>query len=221
MKLTTIFITITFYFLHSFTLCAQELKDVEPQEATKKRQIRFQGDSRQTIINNESVGIFGVRLGVLFDEKKEIGLGVYSSNLFGILGSSVTKEYRDNDVEPSITLPANIGFHYVSAYGEYVLVQNSRLIFTANSQVGLGWVAITFNELAQRDVKREGKGIIEHSVKLDIKVLKWLRLMGGLGYRYLVAGETQIKETFNAPIYITGFSIDFKQLFKKKSKDKP
>ena len=209
-------IIISFLLLSSSAMYSQALENTEPQETIEKRQLRFQGDSRRTIINNKSVGIFGVRLGVLFDEKKEIGLGVYSSNLFGILGSSVEKEYKDNGAVPIVMLPAEIGFHYVSVYGEYVMIRNTRLIFTANSQLGLGWVDIDFDDLANRNSKREGKGMIEHSVKLDVKVSDWLRLMGGIGYRYLVAGEPQIKETFNAPIFITGFSIDIKKLFSKK-----
>jgi len=212
---------ITILCLYSFILHSQESKTVETQEPTKKRLLQFQGDSRQTIINRKSVGIYGIRLGVLFEEKKEIGLGVYSSNLFGILGRSVKKDYKDNTVTPSVTLPAEIGFHYFSVYGEYVMIRNSRLILTANSQLGLGWVDINFIDSSiEKNRKREGKGIIEHSVKVDVKTLEWLRIMGGVGYRYLVAGESQIKKTFNAPIYIIGFSVDFKRLFNKRSKNK-
>lgn len=204
-----------------FTSQAQESNLDTKQESIKKVLFRFQGDSRQTLINRKSVGIIGIRFGALFDEKKEIGIGVYSSNLFGLLGSSVTKDYQDKSVDPPIALPAEIGFHYFSVYGEYVLIKNKRLIFTANTQLGVGWVDIKIIEAsAERDKMREGKGLVEHSIKADVQTFKWLRLMGGIGYRYLVAGETQIKEAFNAPIYIVGFSIDFKRLFKKGSKNK-
>lgn len=202
--------------LLSFQLHAQELK-VSEKDVEKKARFVFQGDSRQTIINRRSVGIWGVRLGALFDEKKEIGVGLYSSNLFGILGSSLKKDYEDNSVIPSEFFSSEIGFHYLSIYGEYTIIKNKRLIFTANTQVGGGWVDIEFVEPNEdKSDIREGKGIIEHSVKVDVQTLKWLRLSGGIGYRYLIAGEDQIKKAFNAPIYIVGFSIDFKQLFGKK-----
>ena len=67
---------------------------------------------------------------------------------------------------------------------------------------------------------RENKALVEHSLKANVKTFEWLRLIGGVGYRYLIAGEQQIKDAFNAPIYIVGFSLDFKQVYGKLFKNK-
>ncbi len=191
----------------------------ETEQESSKPIFRFQGDSRKTFVDKKSVNIFGVRGGLLFKNKYELGLGVYSSNLFGILGRAVEKEYFDNSLEQPIGIPAEIGFHYFSIYGEYVAVENDRLKLTVNSQIGLGRVDINFDEQIDKERIREGKSLLEHSVKADVKIVSWFRIMGGVGYRYLIAGESQIKKAFNAPIYIVGFSLDFKKLFKKKDKD--
>lgn len=66
---------------------------------------------------------------------------------------------------------------------------------------------------------RAGKTIVEHSFKAKVRTFSWLDLIGGVGYRYLLNGETQIKKAFNAPIYIIGASINFKQLKKVVKKD--
>ena len=77
------------------------------------------------------------------------------------------------------------------------------------------WVDIDFPEVVPaQDGVRENKGFVEHSIKADVKTFEWLRLIGGIGYRYIVVGEDQITRAFNAPIYIIGFSIDYKRLFK-------
>lgn len=206
--------------LLTYTVDAQELSEDEKQASPKKSVLRFQGDSRQTIINRKSVGIYGVRMGVLFEGDKEVGLGVYSSNLFGVLGNTVEKNYLDNSVVPPLALPASVGFHYFSIYGEYTILKSRILLLTTNSQVGHGWVDIDFTDTNSKDRLRERKWLVEHSVKIDVKTFEWLRVMGGVGYRYLTSGERQIKDTFNAPIYILGFSIDFKKLLGRKTKSK-
>ena len=110
-----------------------------------------------------------------------------------------------------------VGFHYFSAYGEYRLISNKRLLLTFNTQVGLGRVDINFPEVTPvKDRIREIKSLVEHSIKADVQTLPWLRLIGGIGYRYLTSGEDQIKDAFNSPIYIVGFSIDYGRLFGKK-----
>ncbi len=204
----------------SLSLYSQEWSEDENQASLKKSVLRFQGDSRQTIINRKSVGIYGVRLGVLFEGDKEVGLGVYSSNLFGVLGNTVEKNYLDNSVVPPLALPASVGFHYFSIYGEYTILRSRILLLTTNSQVGHGWVDIDFADTNSKDRLRERKWLVEHSVKIDVKTFEWLRVMGGVGYRYLTSGERQIKDTFNAPIYILGFSIDFKKLLSRESKSR-
>ena len=212
---------ITFLTFWVTLTAAQDTMPNEEQAPKKQPNIQLEGDSRQTFVNNNSVGIYGMRIGTFINEKTQVGLGGYSSNLFGVLGRSVSKDYRDFSEIPPAVLPAEIGFHYFSIFGEYTLIHNNRLILTTNSQFGLGWVDIDIVDSSfEKENIRERKSLIEHSVKVDVKTFEWLRLMGGIGYRYLLTGEAQIKEAFNAPIYIVGFSVDVKYLYQKVFKHK-
>ena len=189
------------------------------QEEEKRSKIRIQGDSRSTIIERRSALIYGLRVGYPFTERFEAGVGIYSSNLFRLLGRSVEKDYLDNTLDPPRLIPAEIGFHYSAIFGEYALIENKRWKFTANTQLGFGWVAIDLDEaFVTEDTRREIKVVVEHSLKADVQTLPWLRLIGGVGYRYIPFAEQQIKDTFNAPIYIVGFSLDYGLLFGKKKK---
>lgn len=206
--------------LASFSLISQDDR-VESDTTAKKSTLRFQFDSRRTFVDRRTASITGVRLGVALQDKIQVGIGGYSSNLFGLLGNSVTKDYQDFSLDQAPVLSTEIGFHYFSAFGEYTIVNNETLIWTANSQFGIGWVDIDFVEPGiERPSKSEGKVLVEHSIKANVQTFPWLRLIGGVGYRYLLNGDRQIKDAFNAPIYIVGFSIDYKyiygKLFKKK-----
>ena len=201
-------ITISLFLLFSIALLGQE---------KSPSKFRIQGDSRFTLVDKKSANIYGIRAGYLFNKKFEAGVGIYSSNLFGLLGKAVSKDFIDNSLDPPIPIPSKIGFHYFSIYGEYIFIENKRLKFTTNTQLGFGRVDIKFEEMVgSRNGIRESKIFMEHSIKADVQTFKWLRLIGGVGYRYLLAGEQQIKDAFNAPIYIIGFSIDYGRLFKKK-----
>jgi len=199
-----------FFMLSSISMFGQSSAD---NEAPEKYSFQIQGDSRFTLIDRNSVGIWGLRLGVLFNEKIEFGAGIYSSTLFGIFDSSVSKDYEDRSLSPTQSFPSIIDFDYVSVYGEYRLIDKDRIVLTPNTQVGFGRVDVNFPN-SNKERVREAKILIEHSIKADVKTTKWLRLIGGVGYRYLLAGEDQLKDTFNAPIYILGFSMNYSYIYR-------
>jgi len=181
-------------------------------QVEKKAEFRLNSDSRRTFVNKQSVGIFGLRAGVLFNKKFETGVGVYSSSLFGVLGKDVKKTYTDFSIFPPQAFPARVNFQYLSVYGEYILVEKKGFMLTTNSQLGVGRVNIHLLDTTRRI--RASKTLLENSFKAKVKTFSWLHLIGGVGYRYLLNGEAQIKKAFNAPIYILGASIDFKKLKK-------
>ena len=185
--------------------------------AQEDKNISFslQLDSRNTLIRNEAVGIFGIRGGLVFNKKYEIGLGVYGTRILDFLGKEVEKDYLDESLSPAQLVPARIGFEYISLYGEYLVLENDRWNLTVNSQYGMGRVNIRIIEPNDTErLKRERKSLVEHSVKAKYQLNSWLQLIGGLGYRYLLSGEKQIKKAFNSPIYLVTAEIDFKQLLK-------
>jgi len=149
----------------------------------------------------------------LINEKFEFGAGVYSSTLFGIFDSSVSKDYEDRSLSPPQSFPSNINFDYYSVYGEYRIINKDRIVLTPNTQVGFGWVDINFPN-SNKERVQEAKILIEHSIRADVKTTQWLRLIGGVGYRYLLSGEDQLKDTFNAPIYIVGFSLNYTHIYR-------
>lgn len=190
-----------------------------PSFAQEKKEknigFRLQFDSRRTFVDREAVGIFGIRSGLQYKNKFELGVGFYGSRIFEFLGKEVEKDYKDKSFDPPEPIPSKVRFDYASVYGEYTVLNNSKWRLTANSQFGIGRVNIFLTDGSERRI-REGKTLLEHSFKARHHTRPWLDLIGGLGYRYLLVGERQIKDAFNAPIYIISADIDFKRLFKGK-----
>jgi len=139
-------LTLACLLLFTGVLCTQESAQEEEKPLKWYSYSRLHFDTRSTIINKESVGIYGIRIGCYYSksEKFNAGFGIYSSNLFGLFGNTATKDYIDNAFSPPVVLPAEIGFHYGTLYGEYTLLESKKVLLRTTSQIGYGWVDIDF-----------------------------------------------------------------------------
>jgi len=207
---------ILIFFLLPFVNFAQDQKTETTVTKAEKWSFKLDFDSRRTFVQRNSVRIFGVRVG-LHKNKFGFGVGYYSSRTFGILDKSISKTYSDNKLNPPQNFPAEFDFDYFSIFGDYILLKKNKWQVTANTQLGLGRVDIDLLDVNSKNIK-ERKSLVEHSVKVNYQALRWLRFDAGIGYRYLIAGEQQIKNAFNAPIYIVGLNVNTKELFRKRKK---
>lgn len=192
--------------------------NLNAQTSESGSRIRIDLDARRTLVNKKSAAIDGIRLGYALSEKQEIGVGLYTSNLFGLLNRAVDKDYLNQDASPTDAIPSRISFDYLSVFAERGLYENNRWKLTGNLQLGAGRVLIDLSRPVDGEERiQELKNLVEYSLKADVLTFDWLRLIGGVGYRHLIGGEDQVRDAFNAPIFIVGFSLDFKKLFGKDS----
>lgn len=204
------------FFYFSVSLSAQDNEAGNPKEKFK---LLLGFDSRTTIVNRETIGITGVRAG-LKKHKYAFGIGGYDSRFLGILGRTLRKPFVLNEFSPERTVDADVDFRYVSVFGEYNLVKKEKVVLSLNTQLGVGNIRIAYDLDDEPVVRKLRKGLVEHSAKLTVRPLPWLELTGGGGFRYLIDGEQQIKDSFTGPIYTIGGWIYFGKLFGKKNKKK-
>lgn len=204
------------FFCFSLSLSAQ---DKASESSKEKFKLLVGFDSRTTIVNRETIGITGVRAG-LKKYKYAFGIGGYDSRFLGILGRTLRKPFVLNEFSPARTVDADVDFRYLSVFGEYNLVKKEKVLLSLNTQLGVGNIRIVYDLDDEPVVRKLRKGLIEHSAKLTVRPLPWLELTGGGGYRYLVDGEQQIKDSFTGPIYTIGGWIYFGKLFGNKNKEK-
>jgi len=207
------------FLLLPFVNFAQDQETETETEITtdEKWSFRLDFDSRRTFVQRNSVRIFGLRVG-LHKNKFGFGVGYYSSRSYGIFDRSISKNYTDNRLNPPQEFPAEFDFDYFSIFGDYILFKKNRWQVTANTQLGFGRVDINFLDGTNSNNIKERKALVEHSIKVNYQLLRWLRIDTGVGYRYLIAGEEQIKNAFNAPIFIVGLTFNFREIFRKRKK---
>lgn len=215
-------IIISLFCLSSLQVFSQNTNEEKNKE--NKVEFKVKLSSRRTFISNKNASLLGLRMGLMFHKKYEVGIGVYSSGFFNLKKNvlNVPKFIIDEgngETRPGI---ADIGFGYVSLYGEYVFLNRKKWILTANSQYGLGVGVLDLKELDGAFIHeiRVKKNFIEHSVKATYALTTWFDLIGGFGYRYLLNENEVIREAFTSPIYIISFNIDFFDLYKTTFKKK-
>jgi len=146
------------------------------------------------------VSIFGVKMGLDFDKKIRTGFGVYFLS---------TPFYRSFQVEQPggggslDTIQAKLGFTYFSYFLEYVFLHSKRWEIGIPTYLGIG--EVNFPDVP--GFVRQPLFLGQFLVRVDYKILPFIGLSGGLGYRQILLGNTVIQERFNAPIYTFGIKL--------------
>ena len=90
-----------------------------------------QYNSRYAILNYHYTTINSLKLGVKFKNRFHTGAAIY----FLSTGMPISQVRSENAVPNAV---AKLGFHYLVAYGEYMLLEISRWEMSSNLQLGIG-----------------------------------------------------------------------------------
>lgn len=173
-------IVIFFCLLFSFKTNAQEL--VNPIEAIKKKKELIYGiDNRRTHIKQQSTLIYGGYIGVGFDDKVRIKLGISSTPFErGLLVDDLGVIKRNR------LIFMNLGEEY-----DFLIIQKFRM--TTYLQTGIGFNY--FRKINKYQVVVEdGRELIipiELGLNLNYDILPWLRLKTGGGWRFVFPEYSQ------------------------------
>lgn len=169
-------------------------------------------DTRRSFISNRDVKIFGLRAGLEWNHRVRLGIGLY-----GLLSPYLRSYERLNDSTGLLdTIAAPLRFGYLSGFAEYVVVNKKRWELSVPLHLGLG-----SSRFEGFEAETEGGFLLtELSLQAQYKILKWIGLGGGVGYRWLIIPNNKVQEDFNSPIYIFKIKIFMgeivKAVFKKK-----
>lgn len=154
-------------------------------------------DSRRSFISGRDVKMMGIRVGLEFDKRARVGFGVYT------LASQFQRKFvQINYLGLADTVTTQLEFSYMSAYFEYILLTTKHWEVSFPIHLGVGDVG--FSKVA---TEPQACLLGEVNVWASYKILPFLGLAGGVGYRQILLGGTAIRENFNAPTY--SFGIKF------------
>jgi hypothetical protein len=176
-------------------------------EVPKKWRFNFQLDNRFSKIRDNEVVIFGGKIGLQYKKLTRFGLGT------SFIINPVTVHYINK--KTNTDAENIINFWYVSVFNDWILYKNNHIECFVTEQVGYG--KPTFVKEISNDVVRETSTdlyVNELSGQVNYKILPWIGVGTGVGYRSLFNKKSVLTNTFDAPIYIFKIIIFPESFFK-------
>lgn len=171
-------------------------------------------DSYFSFIGNKSADVWGFKGGVKVDEKWRLGLG------YNLLSSDIVEQkvlpseelaYAKND-----TVKAQLFVRYFPLMAEYIHYNEGNWQISTPLQVGYG--QSYFQYFDKNDNKRRiyKKGVVatQLGVNAQYKVLRWVGLTAGVGYRVMLINNKEIDAKMNSPIFAIGIKIYLSEVVK-------
>ncbi|MBL4654027.1 MAG: hypothetical protein JKY53_14365 [Flavobacteriales bacterium] len=159
----------------------------------------LRADARTSFITNKPARIFGIKLGLNFNDRVQIGLG------YNWLISDIKKDRRiviEGKVEK---VDSRLVLQYVSPYFEYTYYNSPKLELSIPVMIGLGYSRYTAESSFYQFVPdTENKFVLfyePYSVGL-YKPIPWVGVGFGVGYRLVFIGNNSLAENLNSPIYV-------------------
>lgn len=192
-------------FLCSSNVYAQKFEAEIKEALQEKPTFEFRLDSRTSFINQTGVRIFGVKIGLQYDNKLSFGLG------YNFLISSIKK----NISLPATEIEAKLKFRNLSPYLEYVFYRDEKWELSIPVQFGFG-NSFYENKSESGASKLSNQFVIsyEPAITFQYRFLTYFGAGMGVGYRLMIIPNREVDEQFTSPVYLFKFKIYFQDLWK-------
>ena len=178
------------------------------QETPQKWKFAFQFDNRFSKISENEIVIFGAKAGLQYKKLTRFGLGCsFITNPVTVI--NFNKKANANETN-------KINFWYFSVFNDWIIYKREHWDVFATEQIGFG--KPNFVKEINEDIVSDFNAhlfVNEVSAQVDYKVLPWVGLGTGFGYRNILNPKERLRATLNAPIYILKLIVYPEIFFKK------
>ena len=191
--------------LLSTTLMGQTRKNLQPF-------VVF--DSYFSFIGKKSADVWGFKAGIEWNEKWRFGIG-YNKLSSDIVEYKALPEselpYAKND-----TAKSQLFLRYFPTMAEYIVQRKDPWQITIPLQLGYGTSYFQYFDKDNRNrrIFEHGVLVFQPGVNAQYKVLKWVGVGAGLGYRFLLVNNPEIETTMNSPVFSIGLKIFIGEIVK-------
>ncbi|MBT9146212.1 MAG: hypothetical protein DDT42_02094 [candidate division WS2 bacterium] len=171
----------------------------------KKARFIFKFDNRSSLINQYRVQLFGIKTGVAIG-RSEFGLGVVI--MPGQLNFTTPEEIGKIERE--------LALRYFDAYYEYRIYKRGNFSLDISSAIGLGRAGFKETNLlnGEETFNFQRIAMIEPGGMAFYKVVPFVSIGAGLGWRQAFARNADFKNKFSAPIWMFRVKIELGQIAK-------
>jgi hypothetical protein len=173
--------------------------------------VRF--DSKNSFISNSQVRIWGMNLGMNYDNTVKFGGGLYN------LMSPIEKNYLVESNGIKDTILTNLQYTYFSVFAEYVFYETKHWEASLPVQIGIGGTSYSGYK-SDSTYLFHNKLILQYEATLTghYRFLRYFALGGGVGYRIMLIDNKALGLQLTNPIYVVKFKIFLGDIFRDTKK---
>ena len=207
------------FFISIFISAKAQLIDTIVSSFHTRPKVFFQIATYNSFVSNEQANTFGIRSGLEFNKRVRIGVGFYA------LTSDIVKQKIIAGASGNDTVGAQLEMGFASVSLEYVFYNKGQWQLSVPLNIGVGksyfWHYLEGQGDIRYKIDEKSVALMTLSVEAQYKIIKWVGVGAGLGYRQMLKDNSNINENFNSVIYNLGLRIFvdeiFKSIFKKKN----
>lgn len=171
-------------------------------------------DLSGSLVGGKGATTSELRGGLDFKRKLRLGIGWAWVVSDIVEDKEVTLESGKDSI-----VPAELRMSFGTASAEYTFFENDRWQITGPFMIGFGNTYFRYNERVDGEYKKQKTeknpvAVFGPSVTATYKLLKWVGVSVGIGYRFMVKDEDEVREKLSSPIYSLKARIFFDEVYK-------
>lgn len=171
-------------------------------------------DSYYSFIGKKSADVWGFKAGIEWNEEWRFGIGYNKLSADIIEYKALPEEewpHAKND-----TVKAQLYLRYFPMMAEYIAYRKDPWQITIPLQLGYGTSYFQYfdKDNNNRRIFEHGVLVFQPGVNVQYKVLKWVGVGAGLGYRFLLVNNPEIETKMNSPVFSIGLKIFIGEIVK-------
>lgn len=172
-------------------------------------------DRTSSFVSGKGAATNELRVGLEFKKKLRLGIG-YASLVSDVVAEKVAVTEMTN-VDSVVS--AKLSLSYMTFSAEYTFYNSKRWQITMPVTLGIGSSYFNYFEFVDGDyqTKKLDEGtvvIFGPSGVATYRILRWVGVSGGIGFRHVIVNNSKVEESFNSPIYLFRIRIFLGEIYK-------
>lgn len=183
---------------------------------TQKPHLFGKLDTRNSFFYNGRIKIFGVKAGLTFGKRLNLGLGYNQIYPFANVNKNFDKQvyYTNLDSKPD-SVTARLKLFYFSAHVEYVFYQVKHWQLSMPLEIGIGQTGYRYELLGvKHNIQQHVCLIYEPAVSVEYRFLKWVGIGADIGFRFMLTKSKTLNQKLNSPAYAFKLLIYYNEIYK-------
>lgn len=167
----------------------------------------FQLDGYNSFVRSRGANAIGVKAGIDFDKKIRFSIGYMK--LFTDVVDSI-------QVRPGVYYRGEVKSGYFTTGIEYIIYNNDpwQISFPAHFGFGTAYYDYPDGKKAHNKALQGNIILFEPAVTGHYKVIKWVGVGFGLGYRVMLKNNTRLTDKLSSPLYVLKLKIFLDEIYK-------